>query len=247
VDHIAQYQTIYDIIPRDTDSPTATIYASDTTIESVDKKTLSSTVWRNTPLTTTITCHNVPTEDNDACTCAWLVKADMFDTTENTSWNLSSPLKDIVSYQRIIRNETLRDQAFYVYDNAGNNDDTKSKVTINLGIDMIYPSVTGTEDQDPRDNNKKKVTLTATDNTGGSGLWGNGIRAVVVSKDAKTKDIFDTSCNTTNLTPIEPLYAPFPTTDDTVFAYTSLLPDSYNPLTEKIIYCVQDNAKNQLV
>ena len=81
---------------------------------------------------TTITCQNVPVEDNDACTCAWLVKADMYDTTDNTDWNLSSPLKDIVSYQRIIRNETIQGQTFYVYDNAGNTDSIKSKVTINL-------------------------------------------------------------------------------------------------------------------
>jgi len=132
IDGIYPYQTIYDIVPRDIDAPMATINASDTSLESAGYKTLSSTVWRNTPLTTTITCQNSPTEDNDSCTCAWLVKADMFDTTENTEWNLSTPLADIVSYQRIIRNETILDQSFYVYDNAGNNDDTKSKVTINL-------------------------------------------------------------------------------------------------------------------
>ncbi len=81
---------------------------------------------------TTITCQNAPVEDNDTCTCAWFVKVDRFDTTENSSWDLSGPHKDIVNYQRVIRNETLLNQSFYVYDNAGNNDDTKSKVTISL-------------------------------------------------------------------------------------------------------------------
>lgn len=132
VNGVYPYQTIYATVPRDIDAPTAFITASDPSLVSLDRKTLSSTEWRNTPLVTTITCQNVPQEDNDTCTCAWLVKVDMFDTTENTQWNLSTPLRDIVNYQRVIKNEILLDQSFYVYDNAGNNDDTQSKVTISL-------------------------------------------------------------------------------------------------------------------
>ncbi|MEI6711240.1 MAG: hypothetical protein WCK88_03255 [bacterium] len=41
-------------------------------------------------------------------------------------------MKDIVDYQRIIRNETLQNQEFYVFDNVGNMDPDKSKVSITL-------------------------------------------------------------------------------------------------------------------
>lgn len=132
---------------------------------------------------TTITCQNVPVEDNNTCTCAWIVKASMYDDTDTTQWRFSSLLRDIVNYQRVIRDETILGQSFYVLDNADNlPDDTKSKVTISLGVDMTYPSVTGTEVEDPLNESNRIVTLTATDNLGGSGLWGEDIRAVVVNK-----------------------------------------------------------------
>jgi hypothetical protein len=99
-----------------------------------DTKTLSSTnaAWINKPVTATIRCTNSAVENNDSCTCAWLVKADVGGGTDNTDWGLISPLKDIVDYQRVIRNETLQNQEFFVFDNVGNMDPDKSKVAITL-------------------------------------------------------------------------------------------------------------------
>ncbi len=112
-------------------------------------------------------------------------------------------------------------------------------------MDTIYPSVTGTEIVDPLDATKRKVTLTATDNTGGSGLWGEGIKYRIVDKNiTNLSTVFtDSKCNIST----DPFYAPFPETG-AGFSYPPYtLPVSYDPLTQKVVYCVQDNAHNQLV
>lgn len=89
------------------------------------------------------------------------------------------------------------------------------------------------------------MTLQATDNTGGSGLWGYGIRTVVIDKTATLEDIkntFDSTCNITSSV----VYAPFP---ETGAGFGPLNSESieYNTTSQKIAYCVQDNAKNKLV
>ncbi|MEI6711241.1 MAG: hypothetical protein WCK88_03260 [bacterium] len=54
------------------------------------------------------------------------------------------------------------------------------------------------------------MVLQATDNAGGSGLWGHGIQTTLISKTATASDIkntFDANCNLAS-----PFYAPFPET-----------------------------------
>jgi len=76
---IDQYQIIYDPVPRDIDPPIASISGSadgfsfneGTILSAADSK------WINKPVTATIRCTNSPVENNDSCTCAWLVKADV--------------------------------------------------------------------------------------------------------------------------------------------------------------------------
>lgn len=84
-----QYQIVYDPIPQDTEAPMASITgsASGITFQS-DTKTLSSTdsAWINTPVTATIRCVNTTPENNDTCTCAWLVKADYTGSVDKTDW-----------------------------------------------------------------------------------------------------------------------------------------------------------------
>ena len=103
---------------------------------------LSSDTWLKKPFTATITCYNEPVENNDTATCAWLLKTGTEIQQDSTEWAFTPPLKDIVKYQRVIWNEILNNQTFYVYDNAGNYDTIKSKVTINLGVDAYAPSIT---------------------------------------------------------------------------------------------------------
>lgn len=134
VDPVEQYQVIYDPVPRDIENPTASIagVVGGVTLSSTNSKVLTSSEWLNKPVTATIRCTNTDPENNDSCTCAWLVKADVSGQNDNTDWGLISPLKDIVDYQRIIRNETLQNQEFFVFDNVGNMDPDKSKVSITL-------------------------------------------------------------------------------------------------------------------
>jgi hypothetical protein len=78
VDPVDQYQVIYDPVPRDIEDPMASItgVAGGVTISMADTKVLTSSEWLNTPVTATIRCTNTNPENNDSCTCAWLVKAD---------------------------------------------------------------------------------------------------------------------------------------------------------------------------
>lgn len=162
----------------DSDPPLALIDASDPTLVSADKKLLSSSQWLKKPFTATITCYNESIENNDNATCAWLLKTGIETPKDSTEWQYVPPLKDIVPYQRVIGNEILNNQTFYVYDNAGNSDTTKSKVTINLGVDGFPPSVT-MKSESVKTDGTIEVVLRATDN--GSGLWQNPIQAQAVA------------------------------------------------------------------
>jgi hypothetical protein len=51
------------------------------------------------------------------------------------------------------------------------------------------------------------VKLTAFDNTGGSGLWGHGIRTSVVTSGVNIESVFNANCGV-----VSPAYAPFPNT-----------------------------------
>lgn len=220
------------------------------TLVSADKKMLSSPTgsWLKKPFTATITCYNEPVENNDTATCAWLLKTGTEVQKDSNDWKFFPPLKDIVPYQRIIWNETIFNQTFYVYDTAGNYDTTKSKVTINLGVDAFPPSVTMKSESALKKDGTVEVVLTATDS--GSGLWPIAIKAQPVYKNATQAELKGIYGDNENCGESTPQYHPFPATwKDFLDRTTSRnsTPIKYNPLSQKIVYCVQDNAGNQLV
>ena len=87
---VDQYQIVYDPVPRDIDAPMASIsgIATGITFDTSDSRVLASSgsEWLNTPVVANIRCVNTEPENNDSCTCAWLVKADITGTKDNTDW-----------------------------------------------------------------------------------------------------------------------------------------------------------------
>ena len=148
----------------------------------------------------------------------------------------------------MIYNESLPSQEYYVSDTVGNIVDPDSKVTINLGVDTIAPTVT------PIAANQTSVTLQAADEmTSGSGLWNYDIRAVVVSSNDSIdiNTYFDADCNlaiaNASLPDIAPSYPQFPLTGSATLSKTVIGYDSADSTKDTIVYCVQDNAKNKTV
>lgn len=129
-DPIDQYQVIYDVIPRDTEPPTALITDVDTGTVSSDGKRLTAVgnQWLNKPVTVTVTCQNELVENNDTCTCDWLLQYQILDENRPISANSVSSfkrpvlLRDMLKFQRFIKDEALEEVGVVVFDNVGNHD-----------------------------------------------------------------------------------------------------------------------------